>query len=63
LIALTEEPGALRTKEELLAPVWPDLVVDESSLFILRKGLGDSDGQWIITAGVSRHCPLNRRDV
>jgi DNA-binding winged helix-turn-helix (wHTH) protein/TolB-like protein/Flp pilus assembly protein TadD len=53
LIALTEEPGALRTKEELLARVWPDVVVDESNLsqtmFILRKALGDDAGQWIVT--------------
>jgi DNA-binding winged helix-turn-helix (wHTH) protein/TolB-like protein/Flp pilus assembly protein TadD len=52
LIALTEEPGALRTKEELLARVWPDVVVDESNLsqtiFVLRKALGDDDG-WIVT--------------
>ncbi|HXH90184.1 MAG TPA: winged helix-turn-helix domain-containing protein [Thermoanaerobaculia bacterium] len=53
LIALTAEPGALRTKEELLAQVWPDVVVDESNLsqtiFVLRKALGDDDGQWIAT--------------
>src|SRR5213075_2590521 len=53
LIALTEEPGALRTKEELLTQVWPDVVVDESNLsqtiFVLRKALGDDDGQWIAT--------------
>jgi DNA-binding winged helix-turn-helix (wHTH) protein/TolB-like protein/Flp pilus assembly protein TadD len=51
LIALTEEPGALRTKEELLARVWPDVVVDESNLsqtiFVLRKALGDDE--WILT--------------
>src|SRR3954451_15186147 len=51
LIALTEEPGALRTKEELLARVWPDVVVDESNLsqtiFVLRKALGDDE--WIVT--------------
>jgi DNA-binding winged helix-turn-helix (wHTH) protein/TolB-like protein/Flp pilus assembly protein TadD len=53
LIALTDEPGALRTKEELLARVWPDVVVDESNLsqtiFVLRKALADDDGQWIVT--------------
>jgi len=53
LIALTEEPGALRTKEELLTRVWPDVVVDESNLsqtiFVLRKALGDDDGRWIVT--------------
>jgi DNA-binding winged helix-turn-helix (wHTH) protein/TolB-like protein len=53
LIALTEEPGALRTKEDLLTRVWPDVVVDESNLsqtiFVLRKALGDDDGQWIAT--------------
>ncbi len=51
LIALTDEPGALRTKEELLTRVWPDVVVDESNLsqtiFVLRKALGDDE--WIVT--------------
>jgi len=53
LIALTEEPGALRTKEELLARVWPDVIVDESNLsqtiFVLRKALGDESGPCIVT--------------
>lgn len=53
LMALTEEPGALRTKEGLLARVWPDVIVDESNLtqtiFVLRKALGDEAGQWIAT--------------
>ena len=52
LIALAEEPGALRTKEELLARVWPDVIVDESNLsqtiFVLRKALG-GDEEWIGT--------------
>src|SRR4051812_22176759 len=53
LIALADEPGALRTKEELLGRVWPDVIVDESNLsqtiFVLRKALGDDAGQWIVT--------------
>lgn len=53
LLVLTEEPGVLRTKEELLERVWPDVVVDESNLsqtiFVLRKALGDEGGRWIAT--------------
>jgi len=53
LVALTDEPGLLRTKEELLARVWPDVIVDESNLsqniFLLRKALGDRGNEWIVT--------------
>ena len=53
LLVLMEEPGRLRTKEELIARVWPDVVVDESNLsqniFLLRKALGDEGGGWIAT--------------
>ncbi|HEY2092803.1 MAG TPA: winged helix-turn-helix domain-containing protein [Thermoanaerobaculia bacterium] len=52
LVALTEEPGRLYSKEELIARVWPDVVVDESSdrrrradyaLAMLYAALGDRD--------------------
>ncbi len=45
LLALTERPGDVVTKEELLARVWPDVTVEESALRVhvagLRKVLGD----------------------
>lgn len=51
LLVLMEEPGRLRTKEELIARVWPDVIVDESNLtqniFLLRKALADESGRWI----------------
>jgi predicted ATPase/DNA-binding winged helix-turn-helix (wHTH) protein len=44
LIALVERPAELVSKKELIAKVWPDLVVDEGSLRFhvsaLRKALG-----------------------
>src|SRR5258705_3117923 len=45
LIALVERPAELVSKRELIAKVWPDLVVDEGSLRFhvsaLRKALGE----------------------
>jgi len=44
LCALAERPGRLATKAELLARVWPGLVVEENNLQVqvstLRKVLG-----------------------
>jgi len=44
LIALAERPAEVVSKKELIARVWPDLVVDEGSLrfhiLALRKALG-----------------------
>src|SRR3982074_648195 len=44
LIALVERPAEVVSKKELIARVWPDLVVDEGSLrfhiLALRKALG-----------------------
>src|ERR1700676_2448207 len=44
LIALVERPAEVVSKKELMAKVWPDLVVDEGSLrfhvSVLRKALG-----------------------
>ena len=46
LVALTERPGALITKDDLLARVWHGLVVEENNLQVqvstLRKILGQS---------------------
>jgi len=45
LTALVERPGDLITKEELVARVWPDTIVEEGNLRVhmaaLRKALGD----------------------
>ncbi|WGD50310.1 winged helix-turn-helix domain-containing protein [Bradyrhizobium sp. CB1650] len=45
LIKLTERPGEVVTNKELVARVWPDVVVEEANLRVqiaaLRKALGD----------------------
>lgn len=45
LLALVERPGELLTKSELMARVWPDVVVDEGNLrtqvALLRRALND----------------------
>ncbi len=45
LLALVEQPGHLREKEELLQAVWPDAIVEEvnlaNTISLLRKALGD----------------------
>jgi DNA-binding winged helix-turn-helix (wHTH) protein len=56
LIALAEQPGKLRTKQDLLDTIWPDTAVEEATLgrhiSDLRKALG-SDQRYIET--VTRH--------
>src|SRR6202051_2290390 len=46
LAVLTERPGQVITKQELLARVWPDAVVVEAALRVhmaaLRRALGDA---------------------
>ena len=55
LVALAAKPGALVTKDELIACVWPGTFVEESSLNVhmaaLRKALGDgrSGNRYIAT--------------
>lgn len=48
LLALVENAGQVLTKEELLATVWPDRVVDEANLAqnvaVIRKALGVERG-------------------
>jgi predicted ATPase len=48
LIALTSTPNEIVNKKDLMSRVWPDVVVDESSLRFhmasLRKALGDGKG-------------------
>jgi predicted ATPase/DNA-binding winged helix-turn-helix (wHTH) protein len=52
LTVLVEARGHLVTKDELLAQVWPGLVVEEHNIQVhvsaLRKALGDDAG-WIVT--------------
>jgi len=53
LIALVESAGEIVGKRELLARVWPNMVVDEGSLrfhiVAIRKALGDgSDNRYIV---------------
>jgi eukaryotic-like serine/threonine-protein kinase len=55
LLLLVRNPKRLIGKEELLATIWPGLVVEESNLsqniFVLRKALGDGEGsqRYIVT--------------
>ena len=55
LAALTEQPGAVVTKDELMRRVWPDTFVEEANLTVhvsaLRKTLGaqPGGGPWIET--------------
>jgi len=48
LIALASRPNEIVSKRDLLAQVWPDVVVEEGSLRFhiaaLRKALGDGEG-------------------
>ena len=46
LLALVKSDGRVLTKDELLATIWKDCIVEESnlsqSIFVLRKALGES---------------------
>ena len=52
LLVLSQRPGEVVSKDELMKVVWPDTFVEEGNLtqtiFVLRKALGDSDGQALI---------------
>ncbi len=62
LIALVRRPNEVVGKRELLAQVWPDVVVDEGSLRFhvanLRKALGDGIGgaRYIATVAGRGYC-------
>ncbi|HEY1926797.1 MAG TPA: winged helix-turn-helix domain-containing protein [Caulobacteraceae bacterium] len=62
LAVLTERPGEVITKRELLARVWPDVVVVEAALRLhmvaLRRALGDGEGgkRFIITVSGRGYC-------
>ncbi len=55
LTVLLENPGALVTKEELVARVWPDTFVEEGNLRVhmaaLRRALGDGQAgnRYVVT--------------
>jgi len=59
LLALLEHPGQLLAKDELLARVWPDTVVEEGnlgrSISSLRKALDDSPDEHRYIVTLSRH--------
>ena len=58
LVYLASHPGRLISKDELLAAVWPDVVVTEDSLFQcvaeLRRALQDHDQHLIKTVAAAR---------
>jgi predicted ATPase/DNA-binding winged helix-turn-helix (wHTH) protein len=69
LIALTSKPNEVIGKQDLLARVWPDVVVEEGSLRFhiasLRKALGDGKGgaRYITTLAGRGYCfvaPISR---
>src|SRR5690606_18378956 len=53
LVHLAERRGAVVSKDELLAAVWPGVIVSEDSLTQcvrdLRRALGDTDQRWLRT--------------
>src|SRR5437763_9813202 len=52
LLALLQKAGDTVSKDELMKAVWPDTFVEEGNLtqtiFVLRKALGDAEGQSLI---------------
>jgi predicted ATPase/DNA-binding winged helix-turn-helix (wHTH) protein len=69
LIALASRPNEIVSKRDLLARVWPDVTVEESSLRFhiaaLRKALGDGEGgaRYVTTAAGRGYCfvaPISR---
>jgi non-specific serine/threonine protein kinase len=67
LLALIERPGRLVTKDELLARVWPKLVVEENNLQVqvssLRKVIGPDAIATIPLLGYRFTLPLQRVDA
>lgn len=69
LIALLSRPNEIISKKDLLAQVWPDVTVEESSMRVhiagLRKALGDGKGgaRYITTLAGRGYCfvaPVSR---
>jgi predicted ATPase len=58
LIALTERPGELITKAELMARAWPGVHVEEAALRVqisgIRRALGEEKGSSFIAADAGR---------
>ncbi|HET7097972.1 MAG TPA: winged helix-turn-helix domain-containing protein [Casimicrobiaceae bacterium] len=67
LVALTERPGSLITKDDLLATVWQGLVVEENNLQVqvstLRKILGQSALATIPGRGYRFNVPVVSADA
>jgi predicted ATPase/DNA-binding winged helix-turn-helix (wHTH) protein len=67
LVALTDRPGSLITKDDLLATVWRGLVVEENNLQVqvsaLRKVLGQSALATIPGRGYRFNLPLALADA
>ena len=72
LIALTERPGELVTKDELIARAWPNSIVEESNLraqiAVLRKALGEDQAATSYIAAVPSRgyrfiAPLSRSEL
>ena len=67
LVALSDRPGALITKDELLAAVWPGLVVEENNLQVqvstLRKILGPGALATIPGRGYRFNLPVAAADA
>ncbi|MGO6718675.1 ATP-binding protein [Rhizobium ruizarguesonis] len=72
LIALTERPGELVTKDELISRAWPNTIVEESNLraqiAVLRKALGEEQSAARYIAAVPSRgyrfiAPLSRSEV
>jgi predicted ATPase/DNA-binding winged helix-turn-helix (wHTH) protein len=71
LVVLTSTPNEIVSKKDLLARVWPDVIVEEGSLRFhmngLRKALGDGQGdaRYITTLPGRGYCfvaPVSRPD-
>src|SRR6478735_8295202 len=72
LIALVSRPNEAISKRDLLAKVWPDVIVEEGSLRFhiaaLRKALGDGQGgaRYITTLAGRGYCfvaPISRAEI
>ncbi len=71
LIALVSRPNQVLSKRELMAAIWPDVIVEEGSLRFhiagLRKALGDGENgaRYIATLAGRGYCftaPVSRSD-
>ncbi|WP_454631485.1 ATP-binding protein [Bradyrhizobium cenepequi] len=66
LIALVERAGMVVSKNDLLAMVWPEVIVDEGSLRVqvagLRKALGDGEAgaRYLTTVSGQGYCFVGR---